>query len=121
MAKRTNAKMSSSHVQLAIQSEIVRENVQEFLQTARRTAETSIKMADEANRQIGEGRTRAARCIARCVSWGSMLDEGEPSKPPSFRISYFDRDSPQRIFGRSRRASDRCFSAVLLSRQNSTA
>jgi phasin family protein len=37
---------------LAAQSEIIRDNTQEFLQTTRRTAETSIKMADEATKNF---------------------------------------------------------------------
>jgi phasin family protein len=46
---------------LATQSEIVRDNVQEFLQTTRRTAETSIKMADEATRGIADAAQQARR------------------------------------------------------------
>jgi hypothetical protein len=46
---------------LATQSEIIRDNVQEFLHTARRTAETSIKIADEATRGIAEAAELARR------------------------------------------------------------
>jgi hypothetical protein len=55
------ARLRTPQEMLATHSELIRDNVQEFLQTARRTAETSIKMADEANRGISEAAEQSRR------------------------------------------------------------
>ena len=46
----------------AVQSEFLRDNLESFLQCARRIAETSIQMADEATKRTVEAieRSRAA-------------------------------------------------------------
>jgi len=46
---------------LAAQSEIVRENVQEVLQTTRKTAESSMRIADEAAKKLTEMSDKARR------------------------------------------------------------
>jgi hypothetical protein len=55
------ARLRTPQELLATHSQIVRDNMQEFLQTSRRTAETSIKMADEATRGIAEAAELARR------------------------------------------------------------
>lgn len=45
----------------AVQSEVVRDNLEGFVQSARRTAEISARMADDAMRKLAESADRARR------------------------------------------------------------